>query len=150
MAIETQLSSVAYQMYNENGYSSIQAFYGPYESLGSAVEDFNVTVKTLFRDNIIPPGFPIGIVENGILTAEYVFTGNPNGVTVTANNFAKRFPAVPSGFIEVVEDGIYNIDKNFTAEPVGNAIVSGGSDSGLESRVRELETRTQFNTAIIS
>lgn len=143
-----QPRSRVYQTYYTGG-SSIQAFYGPYNSLTAAVDYFNTTVTKIFPT--VHPGFPVGIVENGVLTAEYVFTGLPSGdTTITKNHFVKRFPPVPSDFIEVVEDGIYNIDKNFTAEPVGNAIVGGGSDSGLESRVSELENRTQFNIANIS
>ena len=68
-----------------------------------------------------------------------VITPNSTNDTIT---IASKLPAE---FIQVYEDGLYNIDSNYTVEPTGASIIGGGSSStpdltDLTARVAALET----------
>lgn len=70
-------------------------------------------------------------------------------ITLTPNSTDDKVviaASLPAEFIEVVEDGLYNIDANYTVEPTGSVIVGGGGSSSnpdlsdLTARVAALET----------
>lgn len=171
----------SYYMFNSKNISpSIEAGYGPYSSIESAIQ----TIQEIFRDDPTaeaftttgynpPLGLHFGVISSGIFTEyEYkqgeftlanvgtgiiptitdVRKGTVSASTTLVNNGIAYIPMVTSDtdglmakedkakldksysigsqFIEVYEDGIYNVDSNFGVEPSGVGIsVNGGGSS---------------------
>lgn len=71
-----------------------------------------------------------------------------DNVVITPNSTSDKVTIaskLPAEFIQVYEDGLYNIDSNYTVEPTGTSIIGGGSSStpdltDLTARVAALET----------
>lgn len=70
-----------------------------------------------------------------------------DNVVITPNSASDKVTIaskLPAEFIQVYEDGLYNIDSNYTVEPTGASIIGGGSSStpdltDLTARVAALE-----------
>lgn len=129
-------------MYNEEGYPSIQAFYGPYDSLQDAIDYFTQVVKEIIDP--VPGGIPIGIINNGQITQEYVFKG---GEVVEANFIPRLITisqrAILDSLVEIVEDGGWNVNSNM------QAIGAPGNSGGGGASSQDVQTLQQQMSKVI-